>query len=196
MLCVNLQGFQKVCQQASSGIANVVIFDNKDFDFTQVAPTAGVINPYSVIALKTGATAAAGGKMYPIQFDEDNTAEYTFKRADGKNASYEHEIKAHLSGVNQNLSNFLMSLDAASYCCGIGVVIRFYSGKIIVIGERSVNGSEIAPFLIRHSATEGTSGKAFSDDNGATLDLKGTYSRPALEYSGTWDSIEALINPA
>lgn len=192
MLCVNVQGFKRNCLPASSGVAKVAFFDPSDFNFTQAAPIADVVQPYTAVALRDGATAETGALMYLVEF-EPQQAEYKVTRATGKYASYEHELDAQLLGVNMNLTNFLMALDAASYCCGVGVIVWLYNGKLQVFGEKYVNDEEIAPFLVINDTTNTTTGKAFNDFAGANLVLKGTYSRPPIEYTGTWDSIVALM---
>lgn len=200
MLCVQLGGFKRQCQPSSSGVAKAGIFDPNDFDFTQAVPTAGVIQPYSALALTTGASGTGGGsangaKIYTVDF-EPNQAQYTYKRADGRFASYEHEFKAQLLGLSQDLTNFYMMLDAASYCCGIGLVLWMYNGKVFVVGESSVNGNAIAPFLMLNSTSDGDSGKAFADFSGGNLDLKGTYSRPPIELqAAAGASAWSLITP-
>lgn len=192
MLCTKLYNYTEACKIVAGGISNILIFDPADFNFTQAAPNAdGTINPYTAIALNAGATAAAGAKMLAISF-KNGQAQYTWnKNAD--TAAYEHTLnltKRSVAGIT--LTNFLMSLDAATECCGIGVIIRTNDNKIFVMGEKYVNNSEIIGFNVRHGASTGDSGQAFSDASVANIQLIGSYSRLLNEYTGTWASVEAL----
>jgi hypothetical protein len=140
-----------------------------------------------------GATASGGAKMYPINFQVDE-GNWTWKQSvKGCAVRYDHEFIVQLPANNQALTTFLQSIDAAGCCCGVGVIARLNSGKIFVAGERYVNGSSIARFILKNDGSEGDTGKVFDDFNGGTLHLKGGYSRNLYEYTGTWASIEALM---
>jgi hypothetical protein len=58
MLCVQLKGYTRACGGVTGGISDIAIFDPSDYDFTQTT-TAGVKGPYTAVALKPGAGAAA-----------------------------------------------------------------------------------------------------------------------------------------
>lgn len=189
MLCVKLSEFKKLCGATSGGLSDLAIFDPADFNFTQVA--AG--DPYTAVALREGATAAGGAKVYNISF-QVNEAERTWKQSrKGPSVKYDHEIKAQLPQLSQSLTKFLQSLDAAGACCGFGLFARHNDGKIFVAGEKYVNAGQIPNFLVTMDGSDGTSGKLFDDFNGANVLIKGSYSRELYEYSGDWASITALM---
>jgi hypothetical protein len=189
MLCVKLKEFAKICGGVSGGISDVAIFDPSDFNFTQATAS----DPYSAVALRDGATAANGGKMFRIQF-QVNEAERTWKQTRaGASVKYDHEFKMQLPQLSQNLTTFLESLDAAGTCCGLGLILRHNDGRIFVAGEKFVNSDEIPNFLVLPDGSDGASGKTFDNFNGANVLLKASYTRDLYEYTGTWASITALM---
>lgn len=193
MLCVQLKERARACGGVAGGLSDVAIFDPSDFDFTQAAAVGGVSQKYSAIALRAGATAATGAKMFVINFQTDE-AEWTTKQSrKGCAVKYEFEWILQLPDNAQDLTTFLENLDAAGCCCGIGIAFRLNSGKIFIAGEKYVNGASITRFTITQDGSDGTSGKLIDDLNGYNLHLKGSYSRNLYEYSGTWDDIIALM---
>lgn len=193
MLCVNLKNYERACGPVSGGVSEVGIFDPTDFNWTQAAPVAGVAQSYSAVALRAGATAEDGGKIFNIIFNE-NEAEYTFQRANvGASVKYTHGITTQLPDISQALATFLQSADAASICCGIGLVFRLNTGRIFVMGEKFVNTNAIPKFKVKLGDFDGTSGKLFEDFNGANVLFTGDYSRPLYEFTGGWAAIEALM---
>jgi hypothetical protein len=193
MLCVLVQQYNRACGPVSGGVSDVGLFDPSDFNFTQAAPVSGVAQPYSAIALRAGATAEDGAKIYPVHFN-DNEAEYTPQRQNvGASVKYTHGITTQLPDISQLLTTFLQSLDAASVCCGIGVVFRLNTGRIFVMGEKFVNANAIPRFKVKLGDFDGTSGKLFEDFNGMNVAFSGDYSRPLYEFTGGWDAIEAMM---
>lgn len=193
MLCVTLQSYVRTCGAVTGGVSNIALFDPNDFNFTQAAAVDGVLPPYTAVALRAGATALNGGKMFPISFN-DNEAQRTWSQTrNGCSYKYEHNITAQLPQLNHQLTTFLQSLTAAGCCCGLGVIIRHNDGKIFVAGEKYVNAASIAKFNVVMDGSEGDSGKAYDDFNGANVVLKAEYSRDLYEFTGTWASIEALM---
>lgn len=193
MLNVKLQSFSQACRANTGGISDVLVFDPADFDFTQVAPVAGVKQPYSAVALNTGATAVGGAKVFNISFTQDE-AEWTWKQAAGKGSSkFDHEFVFQLQENSQTLTTFQEALDAAGVCGGLGMIIRLNTGKIFVAGEKVVNGSSIPRFTLKQDGSEGGSGKLYDDFNGGNIHLKGSYNRNLYEFSGDWSAIEDLM---
>lgn len=183
MLCVTLQSYNAPCGVTSGGVSNIWVFDPLDFNFTQ-ATTAGVVGPYTAVALTTGAIPASGALMHRISFQRKE-AEFKFKHSiNGCSVKYEFDLSAQLPNLSNDLTNFLSALDSAGCCCGLGLVIQLNSGKIFVIGERIVNDDEIPYFEVKMEGTEGSSGKKFDDFNGATVMFKGEYGRMAYEFTG------------
>jgi hypothetical protein len=133
-----------------------------------------------------------GGKMFNVTFLRDE-AEWTWAQSvKGCSVKYEHTLTFQLPENSHNLTTFLEALDAASCCCGLGLIIRLTSGKVFVAGEKWVNDSEITKFTILNNGSTGTSGKLYDDFNGGTLKLVGPYSRSLYEYGGDWADITAL----
>lgn len=193
MLCVQVKSYVQACGGVTGGISDLTIADPNDFDFTQAAPVAGVKQPYTAVALRPGATAVGGAKVFTISFQQDE-AEWTWKQSvKGCSVKYEHEIKAQLNNNSQALTTFLESLDSAGCCCGLLLIIRLNSGKILVAGEKYVNAAAIQRFTMKQDGSDGTSGKLFDDFNGGNLVIKGSYLRNLYEYTGSWASIEALM---
>lgn len=189
MLCVLMQGYSRACGGVTGGISDIATFDPSDFNFTQTTATSA----YSAVALRTGAVAADGAKVFIINF-QDKEAEWTWKQSkNGCATKYEHEFKFQLVENSNTLTNFLQALDAAACCCGLGLFIRLNSGKIFVAGEKYVNAASIPKFTVAQDGSDGTSGKNFDDPNVGNILLKGDYSRNLREFSGAWSAIEALM---
>lgn len=193
MLCVSLRNYTRACGSVTGGMSDMLIFDPSDFNFTQGAAVAGALPAYSAIALRAGATAIGGAKMFLISFQQDE-ADWVFKQSvKGCATKYEHDFQFQLPDTSQTLTTFQQALDAAGCCCGLGMIIRLNSGRIFVAGERYVNGSSITRFTIKQDGSQGGSGKVYDDFNGGNLTLKGSYSRNLYEYGGAWADIEALM---
>ncbi|MFB6453714.1 hypothetical protein ACE38W_00460 [Chitinophaga sp. Hz27] len=189
MLCVKLKDNKRTCTGVSGGISNAVLFDPADFNFTQTTPDDG----YSAIALREGATAAGGAKMFDFQF-QINEAERKVKVSrKGPSVKYEHELSLQVPQLSQDRTTFFQMLDAGSTCCGVGMILRHNDGKIFVIGERFVNDEEITKFLLQHDGSDGGSGKQFDDFNGMNVVLKANYTRELVEFTGAWSAITALM---
>jgi hypothetical protein len=193
MLCVTLKGFVKACGSVTGGISDIGVFDPEDFDFTQAAPVAGAAQPYTALALRSGATTGTGGKVFLVSFQVEE-AEHTWKQSrKGCSVKYEHEFHFQLNENSQTLTAFLQAMDAAACCCGLGIVIRYNSGKIYIAGEKYVNAVAIPRFTIVQDGSDGTSGKVFDDFNGGNIIFKGSYSRGLYEYTGGWAGIQAFL---
>jgi hypothetical protein len=192
MLCTNLKGRTRACGPVTGGVSDVGIFDPNDFNFTQAAPVSGVTQPYTAAVLRSGATSAAGAKVYLLSFQQDE-GEWTWKQSvKGCSVKYDHEIILQMPENDMTLTTFLQSIDSAGCCCGLGIFIRLNSGRIFVAGEKYVNGSSIPRFTWKQDGSDGTSGKLFDDFNGGNIHLKGSYGRNLYEWTGTWADIEAL----
>lgn len=194
MLCVSLKNFVRICAPTSGGISDIVIFDPEDFNFTQAAATAGALPPYSAISRRTGVN-GPNGVVFPISFTREE-AEWTWKQTvKGCNVKYEHAFNFQLPENSHELTNFLQALDAASCCCGLGMIIRLSGGNIFIAGEKYVNASAIPRFTILNSGSSGSTGKLYDDFNGGNIILTGPFSRNLYEYSGAWSTIETMMTP-
>lgn len=179
----NSAGVITVTAPASLGATintlNLIVDDGGTIASTKTAFASGV----------TG----TGGKMYNIKFLRDE-AEWTWKQsAKGCSVKYDHTFTFQLPENSQNLTTFMEALDAASCCCGLGLIVRLNDGKIFVCGEKYVNGSAITRFTVLNNGSSGSSGKLYDDFNGGTMVLTGPYKRSLYEYAGTWDDIEDLM---
>lgn len=194
MTCVTLQEYDQACGAVTGGISDILIFDPFDINFTQGAAVAGVLPPYTAVAIQADATPVAGTDQvfFPISFEIDE-AEYQWTQSKkGCSTKYTHEFDFSLAGNSQKMTNFLQSLDSAGCCCGIGVAVRLNSGKILIAGERWVTNAQILRFTLAQDGSKGTSGKVYDDENVGNIVIKGDYSRPLYEYTGTWASLLAL----
>jgi hypothetical protein len=140
----------------------------------------------------SGATAAGGGKLYPVNFMPE-TGEYSFDNPNTENYSvkYEHTFTGQLLNLSQDLTNYLATLNQGGACCGLGVIMELNNGKILVMGESYVAGSAIKPFRIKMS-NKGGSGKKYEDFNGTEVSFNGAYVRPLYEYTGGVAALLAL----
>ncbi|WP_428067422.1 hypothetical protein [Chryseobacterium gambrini] len=188
MLCVTLKSYTAPCAATTGGVSDIWIFDPSDFNWTQDATTKS----YTAVALRDGATIDDGGRMFYVKFQRKE-AEFKFKHSlNGCSVKYEFDIDAQLPNLSQELTNYLVSLDSAGCCCGLGMVIRLNSGKIFVIGERYVNTKTIPYFEVVMNGTEGGSGRKMEDFNGAKVMFKAEFGRMANEFTGDISVIEAF----
>lgn len=193
MLSVTLIDYNAQCAVTTGGVSNIWLFDRDDFEFTQAAAaTDGSLPPYSAVALRTGATATAGAKMFPINFFYQE-CEYKYNMTKkGASVEYAHEVTFLLPDLSNLITNWNSMVDAAGACHGVGMVIQLFSGKIFVLGEKWVGTNALPEWRIAQDGSSATTGKLFSDVNGQTTTLKGPYKRAAYEFSGGAAAIIAL----
>lgn len=192
MICVTLQNYIRGCGAINGGISDILIFDPSDFNFTQAAGANNVLPPYTAIALRTGAT---GKPVQQISFQQDEAEWKWTQSVKGCSVKYDHEFDFQLAQNGQLLTNFLQALDAASCCCGLGMIMRMTDGKIFVAGEKYVNATSTIRFQIKNDGSSGGSGKLIDDFNGGNIVLKGSSGRNLYEYTGDWATLEAFIAP-
>lgn len=191
MLCINLKAFDRPCAGTTGGISRIWIFDRDDLDFTQGVAVNGDLPAYSAVALRGGATTVSGG-LFPVLF-QYKEAEYKYTQSkNGASSNYAHEVDFLLPDLGNFITQWNVKVDAATACCGIGLIIELNSGKIIVLGEKYINGARIREWRMEHDGSTGTSGKIGTDSNGQNTVLKGDFFRSAYEYSGLASALEAL----
>lgn len=195
MLCVRLKSYDKACTATSGGVSRVWIFDREDFNFTQASADADGNKPkYTAVTVRTaaGADDTDGAVLFPVTFQYKEAAYRYAQSKAGTSSKYEHTVEMLLPDLDHFITQWNERVDAASACCGIGVILELNSGKIIVLGEKYVNGSSIREWRMEQNGSTGDTGKLFEDSNGQTTLLVGDYYRSAYEYSGTTASLEAL----
>ena len=192
MLCVRLKSFDRICKATSGGVSRVWIFDRDDFDFTQAAADADGNKPkYTAVARRGGAD-ADGGNLFPVKF-QAKEAEYRYTQSlTGSSVKYEHVMEFLLADLDHFITQWNERVDAASACCGIGIIVELNSGIILVLGEKYVNGSSVREWKIAQNGSTGTSGRLLEDANGQTTLLTGDYYRGAYEFSGLTSALEAF----
>lgn len=193
MLCVKLKKYDVACSATTGGVSRVWIFDRDDFDFTQGAADADGNKPtYTAIARRAGATAIGGALLFPVLFQyKEGQYQYTQSKT-GSSVKYEHNLTFLLPDLSHFITQWNERVDAASACCGIGIIVELNSGKIIVLAEKYVNGSRIREWRMEQNGSTGDSGKLFEDPNGQTTVMVGDYYRSAYEFSGGVAALEAL----
>lgn len=178
------------CAVKPGGVSAIYIADSTLFDFTQAAPVSGVPQPYTAITDLGTAT-----KIYQVQFTRTK-AKYTFdqKNADGVAPSYMHKVIFPVPDINMITEQWSTLIDNQGYCCGVLIIIILNSGRILVMGESSVNAATIVPnFYVYQDGSKADSGSKMEDQNENMVTLVGTYNRPLIEYTGTLASILALV---
>ncbi len=188
MLTIKASAYQPTCGQNSGGISRVWVFDPADFDWTQ--PTA--LGSYSAVALAGTATVLGGSGFFPIKFNYLEGELKSTQTLKGASNKYAHTLTLQVPVFGAELTVFLSHMQEASSCNSLGFVIEMNNGVIMVMGESIVNSDIIPNFRVVMDGTDGGSGKAFDDNNGATLMFKGDYSRPLYDYSGGVSTIIAL----
>lgn len=185
MLCKTPAALAKVCNNNPSGISGLWLYDPLDFTWTQPTVANGT-GALTVVARATGATAIGGALMYKVALDnKDNAGNYEAKRTlKNRKPKYEHNINVKYEELSQTLTDWLSTMDATA-CCGVGMVIRLNSGKILVAGQRVIGGVEIAyPLQMLLEDSTISSGKASDDFQGGDLNFKGDHNLPLNEFTG------------
>jgi len=184
---------QSTCQGVSGGIAKIYVFDPEDFNFTQAAPVSGVIQPYTAISATSGTP-----KIYEIKFQR-NEAEYSFDQSSkgGYYTLYKHKVTATVPDISMRTVQWNTLIDLAGECCGIGLIIVLNSGRIIVMGEKYVNTTELPiPFFCYQDGSKASSGKKFDDENSNTVSLNGEYNRALIEFTGGTSALTTFVDTA
>lgn len=141
----------------------------------------------------TGGVTGTGGKLYNIKFQRDE-AQWTWTHSvKGCSVKYEHKFAFQLPELSHAQTVLLQAFDAASCCCGLGIVMRMNTGAIFIAGEKYVNSNAIPRFTIGQNGSTGDSGKLYDDANAGNIVLLGNYTRMLYEFSGTWADIESLL---
>lgn len=199
MIGYQAQSYKTSCGTISGGISELFWFDPDDLNFTQVAPTPTLLHPpYTVVAFREDdeggpVTTAGGAGLFPIDIEEDTGTFKAIQSIAGRSVKYEYEIVSEIAKVSNSMTNFFARLDAASVCSNIGLVIVDNTGAIHVVGERWVNANIIPKFKMKNDGSEIHIEGALDGKNGATLSIKGAYSRGPLEYTGSRASLEPFI---
>lgn len=176
MLCVELRKYNKECKATIGGVSYIWNFDPEDVDWTYT-PNEG----YKAVTSRD--VALVPKPFVPSQVERETAYVKFTQTKTGSNISYAYEVGYQLADCSEVLSDYLVALDTASICCGIGYVFYLNSGKILVVGEKYVNGELIPEFYLEHNGTEGNTGTKKEDFNGATVKVTGTYSRPPREFT-------------
>jgi hypothetical protein len=194
MLSITLAKDPLNCIANSGGVSRAWVFDPADFTWTQAAATAALpYPPYTAIALMTGATLTGGSGFYPINFYYLTAEKKSGQSRKNTSNKWAHQFSCLLPYENSALINFIGTLQAASTCSSLGLVIEDYNGNITIMGEQFVGGNPIpALWRMLMDGTEITSGKQIEDDNAVTLMIKGDYIRPAIQFTGGLSAILAL----
>jgi len=188
----NINYAPAVCGIISGGMSIIYIADATLFDFTQAAPVAGVVQPYTAIT-----DLGTGSKIYPVLF-EQMAAEYDFdmKNADGVSPAYTHKCMFNVPRVNMLAAQWAILANNQGYCCGILVIMITNANDVLIMGEGSVNAAPLTPkFFTYQEGTKGGTGKKGSDKNTVGVTITSCeYFRPLIQYEGTIASIQALSN--
>lgn len=178
------------CAVKPGGVAQIAIFDSTLFDFTQAAPVSGVPQPYTAITDLGTAT-----EMYPVAFTRMK-ARYSYdqKNTDGVAPMYQHKLEFPVPDINMLTEQWSTLIDQQGYCCGVGIVIILNSGRILIMGESSVNATSLlVPFYVYQDGSKADSGQKMDDQNANTVTLTGAYNRPLIEYTGDASTITDLF---
>lgn len=179
------------CGIIAGGISKIYIFDPTTCDFTQAAPIASVVQPYTAITDLT----TAGGIFFPVKF-EQMSAEYDYdmKSEDGVTLGYTHKVMFSVPRINMIATQWAILLGNQGYCCGVGVLMITNSLDILVMGENSVNTVPLIPtFYTYQDGSKASTGKKGSDKNTVNVQINSCeYFRPLIQYTGTIASVLAL----
>lgn len=178
------------CGVKAGGIARIAIGDATLWDFTQAAPVSGVPQPYTAIT-----DLGTADVLHTVQFTRHQASyDVTQKNNDGTAPSYDHVITFPVPDLSNLTYQWSSLVDAQGYCCGVLVVMVLNSGRVLIMGEGSVNASPLQiPFYTYQDGSKGTTGKKMDDQNQYMVSIKGQYNRPLIEYTGSLSALLALF---
>lgn len=147
-------------------------------------PGSGYTTAPTVVFTVDNPTSAGGAFLYEIQ-SQDNSIVFKATQSNTEgSAEWAYDLKTKTLEVSQQLTQFLMALDAAAACCQLIFVLVLNTGKTFVIGEKYVNGVPIPKFSLRQDGSTWDPGAELKSFNGSEVNIKGVYSRPPLEFTG------------
>lgn len=164
--------------------------------------SGGAVTAVTIGSGGTGYTTAptvtfvSTGSAYLFQIDSlEDTINVSMSQAnaDGSSSAWDYAIICNMAQFSQQMTNFNTKIDAAAACCQMVFVWQQNDGKIFVAGEKYVDGNLIPKFKLRQDGSKIDIGKKFTDFNGQNLSIKGSYSRPAFEFTGGIESLQAFI---
>lgn len=178
------------CGVKPGGIARIGIADATLWDFTQAAPISGVPQPYSSLT-----DLGTSSLIYGVQFTRQQ-AEYTVdnKNTDGVAPGYTHKLSFAVPDISALTYQWSSLVDNQGYCCGVLIFIILNSGRVLIMGEASVNANPLpVPFYTYQDGSKGTSGKKMDDQNQYNAVLTGMYNRNLIEYTGDINALLAIF---
>jgi hypothetical protein len=164
--------------------------------------SAGVVTAVTIGSGGTGYTTAptvsfvssGTANLFEIDSLEDTiNVSMSQANADGSSSAWDYAIICNMAQFSQQMTNFNSKIDAAAACCQMLFVWQQNDGKIFVAGEKYVDSLLIPKFKLRQDGSKIDIGKKFTDFNGQNLSIKGSYSRPAFEFSGGIDALQTFI---
>ncbi len=185
-----IQYVPATCKVVPGGVGRIFMADATLWDFTQASPVSGVTQPYTALTDLGTST-----NIYSIQFTRMRAKYgYKMKNTDGVTPSYTHALEFDVPDINMLTAQWSLLADAQGYCCGILLFIVLNSGRILIMGEGSVNGDPIdVPFYTYQDGSSADSGAKMDDANTNKVIITGMYNRPLIEYTGGLASLLALL---
>lgn len=166
--------------------------------------TGGVISSIVVDSGGTGYTSAptvniaqiSGPLLFAIDSLVDSmSVDITQTNADGSSSSWAYVINAQMAQFSQKMTVFNKKIDAAAGCCQLVFVWINNDTSIFVAGEKYVDAAKIGvPFRLWQDGSKVTTGKKFTDSNGQTLSIKGTYWRMPYQFTGGIGAIDTFLS--
>lgn len=202
MIGYQAQSYKTPCGTISGGYSELFWFDPDDINFTQAVPSATLLHPpYTALAFRdngegegaTPVTTALGAGLFPIDIEEETGTFKATQSISGRSIKWDYEIGGEVAKVGNAMTNFFARLDIASICSNIGLVIVDNTGAILIVAEKWVNNKIIPKFKMKNDGSEMHIEATMGDKNGATLSLKGVYSRGPIEFTGGRAALEAFI---
>lgn len=196
MLGCTIKGYTRSCAPTVGGAGNLWVGDANDFDFTSGAADAdGDETGYSAIALISSSGDTSGMKLYEIDSLEDSiNVTMTQANTDGSSSSWEYAIITRIAQFSQQMAIFNKKIDAAAACCQLVFIWAGNDGNLFVAGEKYVDTLRLVPkFKLRQDGSKIDIGKKFSDFNGQDVSFKGSYSRPAYQFTGGIGGLTAFL---
>ena len=162
--------FSAVCENNSGGIVSLWLTDKANVSTMTLSG-----GEY------TGATMVSSAVFYLYEFEQDLAEMTNAATRENSSTLIEHNIEFYLTKMTTLQRNAIQALFDSS-TCGMVAIAEDGNNNKWVLGY-SENFGTRRPLKI--SSTEGTTGKAFSDGNGTTVNISSSDNELPRVYTGT-----------
>jgi len=165
-------GLSRLCAARSGGLITLYLANAQDVTSFTLNSSTGEY---------TGVTMVSGKVFYAFDFKQDTgERKETGKMTNGA-FSVEHMIDVYIEDQTQTTRNRMQDIADAS-TCGMVAIVKDANARMWVVGYNEKFNLQRP---LKLDTNSGVSGKAFTDPNGSTVQLKSTDNEYDRTFTGT-----------